>query len=619
MSGPVVVVERAPEGWTHIGGPGLHLLIALDEDDDRTLAASDAADGGDLDDVIDVLTAGGLRQAIAFVGVHSKPRTRIVALGPVAAEVTVGSGTPPVVHEVRPTSRRVWTDVELADHPERVVIKVLDGAGASDAPSAGVLPIRIGPAVTSPEAAAAHDPDPAPAPTPAPAAQTAMEPETAPPTAAPAPLEPAPVLPTFAPSPPAADTSGSREQTSGSREQTSGSREQDVESTWAGRPVQDGGAPRAAAAPDGASVPAGTDGLPSYDYLFGQTVAADAHRKVLADLGRATGPDEPDEPDDEPDPDDGTDGGAGAGVDGPTAAGGAAAPGRPAASAAPSSRLISSVPWATSTSTGTAGETASGLLPAPPTVPTFAGRRTPPPAPSLLPPALTPALAPPPSATKPAAGPRTEPTEPTELTEPTERTEPAPPDQGHLPVQPVSEEEESALTVDRSALLDARHAARTSTGSGPSVLAVLCALGHPSPPHAGGCRVCGGEIPTQEPFAMPRPSLGVLRLSSGDVVTLDRSVLLGRSPKPGDGLAASDRPHVVKVPSPERDVSRNHLEVVLEGWHVLVRDLGTTNGSTVTLPGRGPVRVRAHDQQVLEPGSVVSMADEVSFTFEVQE
>ena len=118
---------------------------------------------------------------------------------------------------------------------------------------------------------------------------------------------------------------------------------------------------------------------------------------------------------------------------------------------------------------------------------------------------------------------------------------------------------------------------------------------------------------------MPRPSLGVLRLSSGDVVTLDRSVLLGRSPKPGDGLAASDRPHVVKVPSPERDVSRNHLEVVLEGWHVLVRDLGTTNGSTVTLPGRGPVRVRAHDQQVLEPGSVVSMADEVSFTFEVQE
>ncbi len=104
----------------------------------------------------------------------------------------------------------------------------------------------------------------------------------------------------------------------------------------------------------------------------------------------------------------------------------------------------------------------------------------------------------------------------------------------------------------------------------------------------------------------------MLRLSTGDVVTLDRSVLLGRAPKLGDGLAAHDRPHVVKVPSPERDVSRNHVEVILEGWHVLIRDLGTTNGTTVTLPGESPVRLRANDQQVLEPGSFVSMADEVS-------
>jgi hypothetical protein len=177
-------------------------------------------------------------------------------------------------------------------------------------------------------------------------------------------------------------------------------------------------------------------------------------------------------------------------------------------------------------------------------------------------------------------------------------------------------EDEAELTVDRSALLAARHAAQTQTFSGPSVLAVLCSTGHPTPPHSDRCRVCGTGIPPQEPFTMPRPALGVLRLSTGDVVTLDRSVLLGRAPKLGEGLAAHDRPHVVKVPSPERDVSRNHVEVILEGWHVLVRDLGTTNGTTVTLPGETPVRLRANDQQVLEPGSLVSMADEVSFAFE---
>ena len=83
VSGPSVVVERAPDGWTHIGGPGMHLLIGLDEDDERTIAASDAADGGDIDDVVEVLTAGGMRKAHHFVGVHWQPRTRIVAFGPV--------------------------------------------------------------------------------------------------------------------------------------------------------------------------------------------------------------------------------------------------------------------------------------------------------------------------------------------------------------------------------------------------------------------------------------------------------------------------------------------------------------------------------------------------------
>ncbi|NUO33603.1 MAG: hypothetical protein HOQ27_00810, partial [Dermatophilaceae bacterium] len=123
MSGPSVVVERAPDGWTHIGGPGMHLLIGLDEDDDRTLAASDAADGGDIDDVVEVLTTGGMRKAHHFVGVHWQPRTRIVAFGPVAALVTLADGSE---HDVRATSARVWTDLELPEHPEQVVLRVLD-------------------------------------------------------------------------------------------------------------------------------------------------------------------------------------------------------------------------------------------------------------------------------------------------------------------------------------------------------------------------------------------------------------------------------------------------------------------------------------------------------------
>lgn len=168
-------------------------------------------------------------------------------------------------------------------------------------------------------------------------------------------------------------------------------------------------------------------------------------------------------------------------------------------------------------------------------------------------------------------------------------------------------------TVDRSALL----AGAAAPVSSVSVLAVLCPAGHVSPPHSGTCRTCGRDVPAQTPFSTPRPPLGILRLSSGDIVTLDRGVLLGRAPSVDPTTPVAQRPHVVKVASPLRDVSRTHLEIHLEGWHVLVRDLATTNGTTVTLPGHGPQRLLANDQQVIEPGTVIALADEVTLTFEL--
>ena len=152
----------------------------------------------------------------------------------------------------------------------------------------------------------------------------------------------------------------------------------------------------------------------------------------------------------------------------------------------------------------------------------------------------------------------------------------------------------------------------------PVVLAVLCPAGHPSPPHAGTCRTCGREIPPQQPFPTPRPSLGVLRISSGGSVPLDRGVLLGRAPRVNEELPANQRPHLLRVGGPDRDISRNHAEILLEGWHVLVRDLGSTNGTTVTLPGQEPVRLRPTEDQGIEPGTVVTLADEVELTYEVE-
>ena len=152
----------------------------------------------------------------------------------------------------------------------------------------------------------------------------------------------------------------------------------------------------------------------------------------------------------------------------------------------------------------------------------------------------------------------------------------------------------------------------------PVVLAVLCPAGHHSPPHAGRCRQCGREIPPQQPAPIPRPTLGVLRISTGGSVPLDRGVLLGRAPRVNEELPPNQRPHLIRVGGVDRDISRNHAEVVLEGWHVLVRDLGSTNGTTVALPGEEPVRLRPTEDQGIEPGTVITLADEVSLTYEVE-
>jgi pSer/pThr/pTyr-binding forkhead associated (FHA) protein len=104
-------------------------------------------------------------------------------------------------------------------------------------------------------------------------------------------------------------------------------------------------------------------------------------------------------------------------------------------------------------------------------------------------------------------------------------------------------------------------------------------------------------------------------MSTGDLVTLDRGVVLGRSPD-ADRLVHGERPHVVKLPSPGQDISRTHLEVSLEDWHVLVTDLNSTNGTLITRPGQEPERLRPDQPTMIEPGTVVSLADELSFTFE---
>lgn len=192
------------------------------------------------------------------------------------------------------------------------------------------------------------------------------------------------------------------------------------------------------------------------------------------------------------------------------------------------------------------------------------------------------------------------------------------PPQGLPPQQPVAAvprvavagiDERGEMTVNRSML---------RANPVVTVVAARCPQGHLSPAYAGTCRVCKMPIPAQQPFEIPRPTLGQLRLSTGGVIPVDRPVILGRNPRVPSGYRG-EQPSLLQVSDPNKDVSGQHLEVSLDYWNVMVRDLGSTNGTEVILPGAMPFSLRANDPVIIEPGTRVVMAGSVSFVFEVTE
>lgn len=185
----------------------------------------------------------------------------------------------------------------------------------------------------------------------------------------------------------------------------------------------------------------------------------------------------------------------------------------------------------------------------------------------------------------------------------------ATPDPSATLVPPAEESDESNnRTMTRGQL---QQMLGTAGIVGPSVLAVQCAQGHLSNPMLPRCRTCGGPVPDQTPTQVARPSLGVLRMPNGDTVSLDKSVVLGRAPQPTPGMDE----HLVTVTT-SGEISRMHARITLDGWNVVLRDLNTTNGTFLTLPGQSIVQLRGGEDYLVEPGSEIDLADTLTLRFE---
>jgi hypothetical protein len=102
-----------------------------------------------------------------------------------------------------------------------------------------------------------------------------------------------------------------------------------------------------------------------------------------------------------------------------------------------------------------------------------------------------------------------------------------------------------------------------------------------------------------------------VRLSTGQVLVLDRPVVIGRKPSVSR-VSGTDMPQLVVVPSPTLDISRAHLEVRASGDGAVVVDLRSMNGSVVTLPGGEQQLLRDGGELAIPPGTRLDIGDGVA-------
>ncbi|WP_157953196.1 FHA domain-containing protein [Nocardioides allogilvus] len=123
-------------------------------------------------------------------------------------------------------------------------------------------------------------------------------------------------------------------------------------------------------------------------------------------------------------------------------------------------------------------------------------------------------------------------------------------------------------------------------------------------------------IPGQEvaPAVVARP-VAKLVFSTGDVVDVDRVILVGRAPE-ARRFASSDQPHLVTVPSPHHEISSTHLEIRpgagADHGMAVVTDMGSTNGTVLVQPGLPPEDLQAGIAVSLIPGAILDLGDGVT-------
>jgi pSer/pThr/pTyr-binding forkhead associated (FHA) protein len=138
----------------------------------------------------------------------------------------------------------------------------------------------------------------------------------------------------------------------------------------------------------------------------------------------------------------------------------------------------------------------------------------------------------------------------------------------------------------------------------------------PAPPTGSEDTSTGryGEPVAPEEVAPAPGAVARLLFSHGEVVDVDRAIVVGRAPDAG--RFGSDRTRLVTVPSPHQEISSTHLEIRPgtgpDHGSAVVTDLGSTNGTVVAQPGLPAEDLRPGIAVSLVPGATIDLGEGVT-------
>ena len=122
-------------------------------------------------------------------------------------------------------------------------------------------------------------------------------------------------------------------------------------------------------------------------------------------------------------------------------------------------------------------------------------------------------------------------------------------------------------------------------------------------------------IPGQPPAPDVTVPVAQLQISNGDVVDVDRAIVIGRAPE-ARRFNDTEQPRLVTVPSPHLEISSTHIEVRpgtgADHGTAVVTDLGSTNGTVLVQPGLGPEDLAPGVAVQLIPGAIIDLGDGVT-------